>query len=194
MEERSKSSDSGRREMLREMLLQLRDETSEKVRQFRRDQAQEAELPPADEMDVARSSAEVETHAGLIARAEEKLRFIDEALSRLYEDQYGICVTCQSPIPFQRLIAVPLAARCVDCQEKQNRAREGWAEGTNIAPYDQQWTLPEEMQEPSDRTYKSTAPEEDLTVRYQRPTGPEEPKPLKRAPKKTSTRRTKRAR
>lgn len=193
MEERPKSSDSGRREMLREMLLQLRDETCDRVKQLRRDQAQEAEPPPADEMDVARSTAEVETHAGLIGRAEEKLRFIDEALSRLYEDQYGVCVACQSPIPFRRLIAVPLAAKCVDCQEKQNRAHAGWAEGATIPPYDRQWTPPEEMQEPSERRYKSTAPEEDLTVRYQRPLGPEGPKPLPRAPKKPSTRRTKRA-
>lgn len=48
------SPDADRRGMLREMLLRLRDETYAKVKEFRRDQEQEAEPSPADEMDLAR--------------------------------------------------------------------------------------------------------------------------------------------
>lgn len=168
--------DGDRHELLRNMLLRLRDETYERVKELRRDQEHEAEPPPADEMDMARSSADVEMHAGLIARQEEKLRFVDEALARLDAGNYGRCLGCHEPIPSERIIALPFAAYCIDCQQKRNRAKRDWGEGTTIPPYDQQWTLPEEMEEPSEREYRSTGPEEEVTVRFQRPFGPEEPK------------------
>ena len=75
--------DSERREMLRTMLLQLREHTCQRIKDFRREQSQESEFSPGDYVDVARSSAEVETHAGLIARAEEELKYLDEAISQL---------------------------------------------------------------------------------------------------------------
>lgn len=168
------NADARRHKMLRDMLLQLREETYEKVREFRRDQEQEAEPAPADEMDLARSSADVEMHASLISRQEEKLRFVDEALSRLDAGQYGTCLGCSGPIPLERLIAVPFAAYCVDCQEKRNRARHDWGAGTMIPPYDHQWTLPEEMEEPAGREYTSTGPEEEVSIRSDRPFGREE--------------------
>lgn len=89
-----KTHQNDSRELLREMLLQLQDETYRRVREFRRDQEQESESGPADEMDSARVTAEVETHAGLIARAEEKLRSLDEALTRLDAGKYGRCIGC----------------------------------------------------------------------------------------------------
>jgi DnaK suppressor protein len=170
------NTDGDRHELLRNMLLRLRDETYERVKELRRDQEHEAEPPPADEMDMARSSADVEMHAGLIARQEEKLRFVDEALARLDAGNYGRCLGCHEPIPSERIIALPFAAYCIDCQQKRNRVKRDWGEGTTIPPYDQQWTLPEEMEEPSEREYRSTGPEEEVTVRFQRPFGPEEPK------------------
>ena len=71
------------REMLREMLTRLRNEAQQRIRDLRKDQEQEPELEPEDEMESARTTGEVETHAGLIARAEEKLRYLDEAFARL---------------------------------------------------------------------------------------------------------------
>ena len=65
--------DGERREMLRTMLLQLREHTCQRIKDFRREQRQESESGPGDYVDMARWSADVETHAGLIARAEEKL-------------------------------------------------------------------------------------------------------------------------
>jgi len=168
------NADANRRQMLRDMLLHVRDDVYEKIREFRRDQEQEAEPAPADEMDVARSSADIEMHASLIARQEEKLRFVDEALSRLDTGKYGTCLGCRGPIPVDRLIALPFAAYCVDCQEKRNRARQDWGAGTMIAPYDHQWTQPEEMEEPTERGYRSTGPEEEVSIRFDRPFGPEE--------------------
>ncbi len=166
-------SDGERRAALRQMLTRLRDETYEKVREFRLDQRDEAQTTPADEMDVARSSADLETHASLIARAEERLRFIDQALVRVEQGRYGICAECGDEIGMGRLSAVPFAVLCVDCQGKSNRFRK-WGEGTTIRPYDRQWSIPEEMEEPGERTYAKTGPEEDTTIHFDEPFGPEE--------------------
>ena len=156
---------------LREMLTRLQKEALQRIRDLRRDQQQESqsESEPADEMDSASRTAEVETHAGLIAREEDKLRYLDEALTRLAAGKYGTCLGCRESIPLERLTALPFASYCVNCQEKRNRARHDWGEGTMIQPYDQQWTVPEEMEEPANREYRSTAPEEDLEIQYRQP-------------------------
>lgn len=170
---RTVPSNGERREALHHMLGRLRDETYEKIREFRQDQRDEAQTVPADEMDLARSSADIETHASLIARAEQRLRFIDQAIARVEMGRYGICADCGDEIAFERLAAVPFAVLCVDCQRKTNRARQ-WGEGGTIRPYDQQWVIPEEMEEPTERGYRSTGPEENLAVHFDEPFGPEQ--------------------
>jgi hypothetical protein len=55
-------------------------------------------------------------------------------------------------------MVIPFASYCVECQKKRNSARLGWGEGTTIAPYDHQWTLPDEMEEPADASVKARIP------------------------------------
>ena len=157
--------DREQRETFRAMLLKLRAETDDRIAEFRQDQQDEATVSPGDEMDEARSSADVETHAGLIGRAEEKLRYLDDALSLLDEGKYGVCLKCGDPIPVERLIALPFALHCVDCQSKQAASERRAGEGGTIPPYDHVWTPPEEMKEPPDRNALRSSPDEDLSVR-----------------------------
>jgi DnaK suppressor protein len=173
-----------RSEMLRDRLIRLRGETHGRIRELRGDQEQESEPPPADELDQARTASDIETHAGLIAREEEKLRFVDEALARLESGTYGICQECNSPIPVERLDVLPFAALCVECQPKRDQVMKDWGEGTTLAPYDQQWTVPEEMNEPAEREYTITGPEEEVAIHYQAPFGPEQPVPPESARKR----------
>ncbi len=161
MTTRTEKDQADRRDHLHTMLVALRDETYERVHELRHEQADDADQAPGDEMDRARGTADVETHASLIARAEERLRYIDEALARVDAGRYGICAGCREPIPLERLRAVPFAVYCVECQQKPNRAGRGWNDGGTIQPYDQQWTLPEEMKEAPE--YNS-ASEEVLSV------------------------------
>jgi DnaK suppressor protein len=151
--------------LAREMLIRLQDDSLLRIKNLRTDRQREADAEPADEMDSARTTAEIETHAGLIAREEEKLNLIDEALVRLDAGRYGKCRACGEAIPFERLKAVPFAFFCVDCQDKRNRSRRDWGEGTTIPPFDQQWTPPGEMKEPTELEARSTDPEEQLTIR-----------------------------
>ncbi len=49
------------------------------------------------------------------------LALIDEALERIEEGTYGICVACGAEIQPKRLEAVPWARHCVTCQDLQER-------------------------------------------------------------------------
>ena len=46
-----------------------------------------------------------------------QLRLIEEAIDRLDSGDYGICLSCEEPIPPKRLHAVCWARYCVRCQE-----------------------------------------------------------------------------
>lgn len=48
---------------------------------------------------------------------------VEEALKRIEQGSYGLCVQCQRPIPEKRLLIIPWAARDVACQ-KQHDAQE----------------------------------------------------------------------
>jgi DnaK suppressor protein len=54
-----------------------------------------------------------------------QLRMIEEALDRLDSGDYGICLSCEEPIPVKRLNAIPWARYCVPCQELAARNQLG---------------------------------------------------------------------
>lgn len=122
----SPASDKTRFEALREILIHQRDEELAKIKEFRRDQADETFDGPGDEMEIARSLNDIELHASLIERSEERLKAIEAAFSRLEGGSYGICDQCGEEISLPRLRALPFAISCVDCQQNRE-SRRAWA-------------------------------------------------------------------
>jgi RNA polymerase-binding transcription factor DksA len=55
------------------------------------------------------------------------LRQIDEARERTERGELGSCVDCGDEITFERLVAYPLALRCVDCQSQHEKLRRAGA-------------------------------------------------------------------
>ena len=51
----------------------------------------------------------------------DELRATEEALERIAEGSYGMCVECGEPIEFERLKAQPTASRCVEHQRQYER-------------------------------------------------------------------------
>lgn len=59
----------------------------------------------------------------LFASAEGRLLYhINEALRRLYKEEYGNCESCGQPISPERLEVVPHARLCIKCKEKEEKA------------------------------------------------------------------------
>jgi DnaK suppressor protein len=166
------TGNQSRRDTLRDMLTRLRDETYERIAEFRRDQRDSAS-PTGDEMDIARSAADVETHASLIERAEDRLRYIDAALSRLERGVYGTCAECGEAIPLERLVALPFAIYCVDCQQNRIGPRHRWGSGGMIPAHDQRWTPPADMDEVDTRAVGHGGVDDDIPLMSG--FGPEEP-------------------
>lgn len=54
-------------------------------------------------------------------RDADELAAIDDALARLDEGLYGLCVDCDAVIPEDRLAVQPAASRCIGCQERHER-------------------------------------------------------------------------
>jgi DnaK suppressor protein len=160
------TKDPERIRILTELLNHQRSEALAQVREYRRDQEEEALPLPGDEMDAARSLADVETHASLIERVEDRLKAIDFALGRLELGRYGICANCGEPIPVERLKVVPFAAYCVDCQEERNNRQRGGKSWID-EPFIHQWNPPEEMAESTENSHDEFTPlpaDEELAV------------------------------
>ena len=73
--------------------------------------------------DLATDASEREK-AFLFASKEGRLLYhIDEALRRLYRNEYGVCQNCGATISKDRLEAVPHARLCIQCKEEEERAK-----------------------------------------------------------------------
>jgi DnaK suppressor protein len=46
------------------------------------------------------------------------LRTVEEALDRIKNGTFGLCLRCDAEIPEKRLNAVPWAPHCIRCQEE----------------------------------------------------------------------------
>ena len=53
------------------------------------------------------------------------LKSIQEALKRMDRGEYGECVRCGEDINEKRLLAVPWATLCIQCQEEAEREGTG---------------------------------------------------------------------
>ena len=66
--------------------------------------------------DQAQIRSEREIEFALNEHELAELQAIEDALKRIHEGVYGLCLTCGAPIPHERLNAAPQALRCVGCQ------------------------------------------------------------------------------
>ena len=49
------------------------------------------------------------------------LQLVDEALSRIGDRSFGVCVSCEDEMDKKRLEAIPWAKHCIECQQKQEQ-------------------------------------------------------------------------
>jgi len=68
--------------------------------------------------DVGTDNMEREKAFFFATREGKYLKQVEQALERIEDGSFGICVDCQNLIPGARLDAVPTATRCVPCKEK----------------------------------------------------------------------------
>ena len=74
--------------------------------------------------DVATDMYDREFLLGLASNDRELLYQIDEAMTRIEEGTYGLCVECKKNIPVTRLKAIAYVRTCMKCQEKIESKRK----------------------------------------------------------------------
>lgn len=77
--------------------------------------------PFADEVDGIQASESRELDFATRTLLVERVNRIAEALERLSEGEYGVCVECGEPISPARLRALPEVQTCVRCQDRIER-------------------------------------------------------------------------
>ncbi len=114
----------------RAQLMKLRNDLVGKVA-FLRDSSLQRE----DEVNHAEDGSDAFDRLFSLERADgvqSRIYAIDEALREINDGTYGICQSCDSLIRKPRLLALPFARNCIECQAEQERKRNG--QGATAAP------------------------------------------------------------
>lgn len=74
-----------------------------------------------EQEDVGRDPPDDETSLALLALGQSELEQVNHALDLIDLGTYGTCEGCGRDIPNERLLAMPLATRCVGCQRAEEK-------------------------------------------------------------------------
>ena len=86
---------------------------------------------PEQLADITDGAAQAYTNELMTSLGEQdwqKLKQVDEALEKISRGDYGICSTCDNPIPEARLDVMPFTKFCVECMNKLENEPEGLME------------------------------------------------------------------
>jgi DnaK suppressor protein len=75
-----------------------------------------------DWIDQSSQESDLHVHLALKQTDTKLLRAIEEAIHRMDQGTYGICLDCEEEIKPARLEAVPWTRVCINCKEKQSKA------------------------------------------------------------------------
>ena len=81
-----------------------------------------------DLTDLASAESDQAFVLKLKEREQKLLNKIDETLDRINQGIYGICQSCEAPIPYPRLKVRPVTALCIECktlEEEEEKTRRG---------------------------------------------------------------------
>lgn len=76
-----------------------------------------------DEADVASDAVDRRLIDSMSAKDSQLLKQIDNALERINQNKYGICVSCGNEIPQERLQSLPYTLMCVSCASAEERRK-----------------------------------------------------------------------
>ena len=113
--------DQKRLKAFRDKLIQKKEEILEAYNKNKTYGKEADEEGAQDIADKAANSYTKEFLFSLSNSERDLLQLVDEALGRIEDRRYGVCVVCEDEMDRKRLDAVPWAKHCISCQEKQEQ-------------------------------------------------------------------------
>ena len=113
--------DKKRLDYYRKKLVARREELLKNIARIGEEGRAADDDPTVDLADKAANSYTKEFLFGQTNHDRISLQLVDEALDRIKENAFGLCVHCQGEMQQKRLEAVPWARHCLACQEKQEQ-------------------------------------------------------------------------
>jgi RNA polymerase-binding protein DksA len=116
-------------EKLKKTLLKKREELLKEIGGVEKDSLNKSQRDASGDLsgytfhmaDVATDSFDREFSLGIATNVQQKILYaIEEALKRIEGKTFGVCLECEKPIAKQRLMAMPSASLCVECQSKED--------------------------------------------------------------------------
>ena len=114
----------------RELLLQERVKFADEIKSIAKDASKNPREASGDlsaytvhMADMSSDTYERELAMNMASTEQQVLYQIDEALKRLDDGAFGICLQCSKPITLSRLKAVPYGALCISCQRSKEQQR-----------------------------------------------------------------------
>jgi DnaK suppressor protein len=102
-----------------------------------------------DVIDIASSTIGDEITLHVAENEVQELRQIEDALARIHSGSYGVCKSCGTSIPRNRLKALPFATLCVKCKEEEEEEyRRGEILGKSARPWEEEQESAEEEEGP----------------------------------------------
>lgn len=107
-----------KKEKIMEALKKLEDDTLNKSQ---RDQSGDLSGYSLHMADVGTDNFDREFALNLLNNEQDIMYEIDDALARIESGKYGVCETCGKDIQEKRLMAMPSARMCKECQEAEEK-------------------------------------------------------------------------
>src|SRR5579864_94322 len=85
----------------------------------------------ADPMDEIQHAAERDLTIRNVDRQSTLLRDVNASLRRIRDGGFGTCIECEGAISPKRLVALPWAPRCIQCQDAADRDGREMAESSS---------------------------------------------------------------
>jgi len=119
---------TGKKKQYYEALLAVKDQITSQMK-FHSDEALKSDKDSAGQRagmathmaDLGSDNSLHDMELKLLTEEADVVQMIDEAIERLSDDEYGICLDCGEKISHERLIAKPYALYCVACKSRMEK-------------------------------------------------------------------------
>ena len=119
---------TGKKKQYYEALLNVKDQVASQMK-FHSDEALKSDKDSAGQRagmathmaDLGSDNSLHDMELKLLTEEADVVQMIDEAIQRLKDNEFGVCLDCGEKISHERLIAKPYALYCVTCKSRMEK-------------------------------------------------------------------------